>query len=117
MRQESPTLKSKIFDGLLTGVALLGFAAVGAVGAIIFWQALLPYRMLVADLWNLIPAGARAEAGIGLAIAGGALLTFLILVGTFSKDEPGRYSGTARSGYAGFDEDGAVEMDIDVSDM
>ncbi|MEU7903374.1 hypothetical protein [Actinoplanes sp. NPDC049118] len=98
----------------MTGVIALGIVAFWAAVAAIIWQALKPYRMVVVDLWELIPAGARPEVGLGLAIAGGVLLILFVIAGVVGKGEPAQYGGTARETYVGVDVD---EADIDVSGM
>jgi len=114
MRQRLQTRATKIAGGALTGVVALGIVAFWAGVAVFFWQALKPYRLAVADLWGLIPAGARHEVGLGLAIAGGVVLILFVIVCFAVKDEPVRYRGAGRGTHVGVDIDVA---DIDVSGM
>jgi len=105
---------SKVADGAFIGVVALGMLAFWAAVAAIFWQALKPYRLLVVELWELIPVGARHEVGLGLAIAGGILLILFVIACILGKDEPARPSGPPRRTHVGVDIDAA---DIDVSGM
>jgi len=117
MRQELRTRASRITGAAFTGAVVLAIVAFWAVVAVFIWQALKPYGLLVADLWELIPPGARGEVGLGLAIAGGMLLIFFVILCIVSKDKPVRPSGgrsSSRRTSVGVDFDGA---DIDVSGM
>ncbi|MEU8233837.1 hypothetical protein AB0C12_29990 [Actinoplanes sp. NPDC048967] len=103
--------------GAFTGAVMLTIVAFSAAVAVFIWQALKPYRLLVVDLWELIPPGARGEVGLGLAIMGGILLILFVVLAVVSKDtpaEPGGGSSSRRSTSVGVDFDGA---DIDVSGM
>jgi len=118
MRQEFRTRASKIAGGAFTGVVVLAIVAFWAVVAVFIWQALKPFWMIVVDLWELIPPGARGEVGLGLAIAGGILLIAFVILVIVTKDTPVRPGGgsgrSSRSTSVGVDFDGA---DIDVSGM
>ena len=103
--------------GAFTGAVVLAIVAFWAGVAVVVWHALRPYRLLVMDLWELIPPGARGEVGLGLAIAGGILLILFVIAVIVSKDTPvGPSGGGSRSSSpsVGVDFDGA---DIDVSGM
>ncbi|MEU8608222.1 hypothetical protein AB0C29_09490 [Actinoplanes sp. NPDC048791] len=117
MRQELRTRASKIAGGAFTGVAGLAIVAFWALVAVFIWQALKPFWLIVVDLWELIPPGARGEVGLGLAIAGGILL-ILFVIAVIVSDTPAGSSGggttSSRSASVGVDFDGA---DIDVSGM
>jgi hypothetical protein len=95
---------------VLTGVVVLLFVAFGAAMAVIFWEALRPYRVAVAELWGLIPAGARHEVGFGLAIAGGVLLILFVIAAVLGKGEPPRRRSSAGRGTS-------IGVDADVSDI
>lgn len=95
-------------------VVALGMVAFWAAVAVFFWQALKPYRVAAAELWGLIPAGARHEVGLGLAIAGGILLILFVIACIAGKGEPVRYSSADRGTSVGVDVDAG---DIDVSGM
>jgi hypothetical protein len=115
MRQRIRARASKIGDGALIAVVGLAIAAFWAGVAVFFWLALKPYRLLVGDLWELIPAGARPATGLGLAIAGGVLLLLFILAVIAGK--PARRShaaGTPGAIHVGVDIDAG---DIDVSGL
>ncbi|WP_189330493.1 hypothetical protein [Actinoplanes ianthinogenes] len=93
---------------------MLGIVAFWAAVAALFWQALKPYRLLIADLWALIPPAARPAAGIGLAIAAGILVILVVIAGIVGKNDPVPPRGTARRTRVGVDLD---EADLDGSDM
>jgi hypothetical protein len=114
MRQGLRKRASKVAGGALTGVVALGIVAFWAAVAALFWQATKPYRLIVADLWGLVPAGARHEVGLGLAIAGGVLLILFVIACIVAKDEPVRRRSADRGTRIGVDVDAA---DIDVSGM
>ena len=69
-------------------VVVLVVVAVGALLAVVAWEALKPFRMAAVDLWELIPAGARHEVAIGLAVAGWVLLVLFAVVGYRLKAAP-----------------------------
>ena len=100
--------------GAFTGVVVLAIVAFWAVVAVFIWQALKPFWLIVVDLWELIPPGARGEAGLGLAIAGGILLILFVVLVIVSDTRVGPGGGSSRSTSVGVDFDGA---DIDVSGM
>jgi hypothetical protein len=94
---------------------MLTIVAFWAAVAVFIWQALKPYRLMVVDLWELIPPGARGEVGLGLAIAGGILLILFVILVIVSDTRVGPGgSSSSRSTSVGVDLDGA---DIDVSGM
>lgn len=96
---------SRVAGGALTGVVALAVVSFWAGVAVFFWEALKPYRMAVAEVWELIPAGARGEVAIGLGIAGGVLLVLFVIAGIFGKDQPVRRDRTNRGTYVGADAD------------
>jgi hypothetical protein len=100
---------SKVAGGALTGVVALAIVAFWAGAAVFFWAALKPYRVAVAEVWELIPAGARGEVAVGLGIAGGVLLALFVIAGIFGKDQPARRDRASRGTYAGVD----AEVDFD----
>ncbi|WP_433720347.1 hypothetical protein ACQP2Y_35260 [Actinoplanes sp. CA-051413] len=101
--------------GAFTGAVMLAIVAFWAAVAVFIWQALKPYRLMVVDLWELIPPGARGEVGLGLAIAGGILLILFVILVIVSDTRVGPSGGSSsRSTSVGVDLDGA---DIDVSGM
>lgn len=112
MRPELRTRASKLAVGALTGVVALGIVAFWAVMALFFWQALKPFRLIVADLWELIPADSRSEVGVGLAIAGAVLLILFVILGIVVKDQPAPYGRRTRGTYVGADVDG-FDLDPD----
>ena len=114
MRQTVRTAASKFAGGTFTVIVVLGIVAFWAAAAVLFWSALKPYRLLVVDLWELIPAGARFEVGLGLGIAGGVLLILFVILGFVGNGRPTVAGGTSRSTYIGLDADGA---DADVSGL
>jgi hypothetical protein len=109
---------SKTRDGVLTAIAGLVLLAFWAGVAVFFWYALEPYRLMVVELWELIPASARTEVGAGLAIAGGVLLVLFVIVGFVAKDTPAptpaRRSRAGGSTHVGVDIEAA---DVDVSGL
>src|SRR5262245_26068545 len=87
MGQSVHSRASKIADGAFAGLGLLAVLAYWAGLAALIWH-FTPVGMLVRDLWELIPAGARGEVGVGLAIAGGVLLIGFVVLGFVVKDAP-----------------------------
>jgi hypothetical protein len=96
MRQGYRARLSKVGDNALIGAFVAAYVAFRVGLAVVFvlglWYVSEPIRALVAWLWELIPAGARGEVGVGLAIAGGLLLLGFIALCFQVKDAPVRRS-------------------------
>jgi hypothetical protein len=96
MRQKYRARLSKVGGNALIGVCVAAYVAFRVALAVVFvlglWYASEPIRALVAWLWELIPAGARGEVGVGLAIAGGLLLLGFVALCFQVEDAPVRRS-------------------------